>query len=97
MIDDVTLFGLKVLRQVAATGSFAAAASELGYTQSAVSRQMAALEAAVGEQLFERERRGVRLTPAAEIVLSGATRALAELETTGQQLAGLRDRAAGRW
>ena len=96
MIDKVTLLGLRVLREVAATGSFAAAATELGYTQSAVSRQMAALETAVGEQLFRRGRRGVVLTPAAQIVLSGAGRALAELEATEQQLAGLRDRAAGR-
>ncbi|MBO1753889.1 LysR family transcriptional regulator [Allobranchiibius sp. CTAmp26] len=95
-MENVTLLGLRVLRQVAVTGSFAAAAAELGYTQSAVSRQMAALESAVGEQLFERGRRGVTLTPAAEIVLSGAGRALVELETAGQQLAGLRDRVGGR-
>ena len=95
-MENVTLLGLRVLRQVAAGGSFAAAAAELGYTQSAVSRQMAALESAVGEQLFERGRRGVTLTPAAQIVLSGAGRALVELETTGQQLAGLRDRVGGR-
>ncbi|NYJ76006.1 LysR family transcriptional regulator [Allobranchiibius huperziae] len=96
VMETVTLLGLRILRQVAVTGSFAAAAVELGYTQSAVSRQMAALESAVGEQLFERGRRGVTLTPAAQIVLSGAGRALAELETTGQQLAGLRDRVGGR-
>ena len=96
VIENVTLLELRMLRQVAADGSFATAASELGYTQSAVSRQMAALERAVGETLFERGRRGVVLTPAAEIVLRGAGRALAELETTTQQLAGLRDRVAGR-
>ena len=85
-----------MLQQVSIDGSFAAAATELGYTQSAVSRQMAALENAVGEILFERGRRGVLLTPAAQILLRGGGRALAELETAAQQLAGLRDRIAGR-
>ena len=92
----MTLLGLRVLRQVSIDGSFAAAAHELSYTQSAVSRQMATLESAVGETLFERGRRGVVLTPAATILLRGAERALAELESTAQQLAGLRDRVAGR-
>ena len=96
MIENVTLLGLRMLYQVSVDGSFAAAANELGYTQSAVSRQMAALESAVGETLFERGRRGVLLTPAAQILLRGGGRALAELETTAQQLAGLRDRIAGR-
>ncbi|HYO36770.1 MAG TPA: LysR substrate-binding domain-containing protein [Geodermatophilus sp.] len=96
MIGDATVLGLRVIRQVAASGSFAAAAVELGYTQSAVSRQVAALEHAVGERLFLRGRRGVVLTPAGEVVLRGAGRALAELDTTEQQLAGLRDRVAGR-
>jgi DNA-binding transcriptional LysR family regulator len=96
VIDDVTLLGLRVLREVAGTGSFSAAAVELGYTQSAVSRQMRALETAVGEPLFERGRRGVELTPAGRLVLAGAGRVLTELETTTAQLAGRRDRLAGR-
>ncbi len=47
------------------TGSFAAAGRELGYTASAVSQQMSALERSLGLQLFEREVRRVRPTPAA--------------------------------
>ncbi|SHH09426.1 LysR family transcriptional regulator [Geodermatophilus nigrescens] len=96
MTGEVTVLGLRVIRQVAASGSFAAAAVELGYTQSAVSRQIAALESAVGERLFTRGRRGVQLTAAGEVVLRGAGRALAELDATGQQLARLHDRLAGR-
>ncbi|MGU3292827.1 LysR family transcriptional regulator [Williamsia sp. M5A3_1d] len=95
-MDDVTLIGLRVLRQVAATGSFSGAALELDYTQSAVSRQMRVLEAAVGEPLFDRGRRGVTPTPAGRIVLATAGRVVAELEAADNQLAGRRDRLAGR-
>ena len=45
-------------------GSFSAAAHSLGYTQSAVSRQVAALEAVAGRRLFDRSRHGVTLTAA---------------------------------
>jgi molybdate transport repressor ModE-like protein len=56
---------LVALERVAATGSFSRAAKELGYTQSAVSGQISALERAVGARLLERVRgsRTVRLTP----------------------------------
>ena len=55
---------LRVLREVAARGSFSAAAEALAYTQSAVSQQMAALEREAGTTLVERNARGVRLTDA---------------------------------
>ena len=44
MIRDFSPTGLRVLREVAQVGSFSAAARALGYSQSAVSRQVAALE-----------------------------------------------------
>ena len=59
---DFSPTGLRVLREVAQAGSFSAAARALGYTQSAVSRQVAALEAVAGRRLFERSRDGVALT-----------------------------------
>lgn len=88
--------GLKVLIEVARRGSFTAAAEALGYTQSAISRQIGALESAAGSPLFERQARGVRATPAGEVLLRHAERVAAQLEAAGLELAGLRDRLAGR-
>ena len=95
-INDVTIAALRMLRVVAQTGSFAAAGEDLGYSQSAVSRQIAALEKATGETLFERGRRGVILTAAGEVLLGTATRVVNELDGAQQQLGGLRDQVAGR-
>ncbi|MBE1495826.1 DNA-binding transcriptional LysR family regulator [Amycolatopsis lexingtonensis] len=93
---EVTLTGLRVIREVAATGSFTAAAASLGYTQSAISRQIAMMEAAAGTALFERHARGVRPSPAGALLARHATTALAVVDTAEQELAGLRDRLAGR-
>ena len=53
---------LRVFEVAARLESFTAAASELGVTQSAVSRQIATLESFLHKKLFTRERHGVRLT-----------------------------------
>src|SRR4029453_6351407 len=78
---------LRVLREVAAHGSFSAAADALAYTQSAVSQQIAALERETGNKLVERGARGVRLPDAGralvehpEAILSRLNDAEAELE-----------------
>lgn len=84
---DWSSTSLRVLRAVAEHGSFTAAAAALGYTQSAVSRQMATLEHAVGEQLFDRGASGVQLTPAGRILLRGASTALDELDRTQHAIA----------
>ncbi|MFF9847766.1 LysR family transcriptional regulator [Streptomyces litmocidini] len=57
---------------VARAGSFTAAAHDLGYTQSAVSRQVQSLEEEMGAELFERLPRGVRLTEAGRVLLPHA-------------------------
>ena len=88
MALDFSPTGLRVLREIAQTGSFSAAAASLGYTQSAVSRQVAALEAAAGRRLFDRARNGVTLTPAGARLLTSAVRVLDELDSARRELAG---------
>jgi DNA-binding transcriptional LysR family regulator len=73
---------LQAVLAVAELGSFRRAATALGYTQSALSHQVSALEAALGQSLFDRPggRAAVRLTPAGEAVCRRARRALSEVE-----------------
>jgi len=77
---DLSVTGMRVFREVAERGSFTAAAAALGYTQSAVSRQVAALESALGEPVFRRHRSGVQLTPVGRAVLRHTTVALDEID-----------------
>ncbi|MDX3215159.1 LysR family transcriptional regulator [Streptomyces sp. ME02-6991-2B] len=95
-MPELTLTGLRVALEVAQRGSFTAAAEALGYTQSAVSRQIIATEAAVGAPLFERQARGVRPTQSGEALVRHARHMLAHLEAAELEIAGLRDRIAGR-
>ncbi len=88
MAGDFSLTGLRVLREVAQAGSFSAAADSLGYTQSAVSRQVAALEGIGGRRLFDRGRQGVTLTPAGARLLPRAIRVLDELDAALREVAG---------
>jgi DNA-binding transcriptional LysR family regulator len=87
---------LEVLCEVARHGSFTAAARSIGYTQSAVSRQIAALESKAGSPLFERLPRGVRPTPAGRVLVEHATVVLARLRSAGEELDALR-RLQGGW
>ncbi|HZB75746.1 MAG TPA: LysR family transcriptional regulator, partial [Solirubrobacteraceae bacterium] len=84
---------MRVLREVAARGSFSAAAEALSFTQSAVSQQIAALEREAGATLVERSARGVRLTDAGQAVVRHADAILAKLseaEAELEAIAGLR-------
>lgn len=84
---------LRVLREVAAKGSFSAAAESLSYTQSAVSQQIAALEREAGTTLVERSARGIRLTDAGRALVdhSGAIlERLSAAEAELEAIAGLR-------
>jgi len=85
---DPSMIGLRVLREVAERGSFTSAAAALGYTQSAVSRQVAALEGQAHAQLFERRPDGVRLTPAGRLLLRHAAVVLDEIDAAARELDG---------
>ncbi|MFB6846859.1 LysR family transcriptional regulator [Streptomyces sp. NPDC056373] len=85
---DISSTGLRVLRQIAESGSFTAAATRLGYTQSAVSRQAASLERSAGTALFERRPDGVRLTPAGLTLLRHARTILDCLTAAERDLTG---------
>ncbi|MGX4692001.1 LysR family transcriptional regulator [Streptomyces sp. JNUCC 63] len=77
-------------------GSLSAAAGELGYTQSAVSRQIAGLERELGVLLVQRHVRGVRPTPAGEVFRHHAMAALDEADRAVRAVRELRDGAPGR-
>jgi DNA-binding transcriptional LysR family regulator len=77
---------LRVLREVATRGSFAAAAEALAFTPSAVSQQVAALERETGTRLVERGVRPVRLTEAGRALVGHAEAVLARLEEAQQEL-----------
>ena len=87
---------MKVLKEVAAQGSFSAAAEALSFTQSAVSQQVAALERESGAKLVERRSRGIRLTPAGEALVSHADAILARLDDAEQELAAIAGLKGGR-
>src|ERR687895_2945741 len=70
---------LRAFALVLDLGSISAAASVLGYTQSAVSQQLAALEREVGTPLVERSRRPLRATRAGALLRPHAERVLAAL------------------
>jgi len=92
----VDLAWLVVFREVAARGSLTAAAQALGYTQPAVSRQLAALENAAGGRLFDRLPRGVRLTEEGRCMLAHAEAILDRMRTAQHDLEALRNLDAGR-
>lgn len=83
---------LKVLCEVSRQGSFSAAAASLGYTQPAVSRQIATLEAEVGAVLVRRVPLGAVMTDAGRLLVQRGEAILARLddaETELRALAGL--------
>jgi molybdate transport repressor ModE-like protein len=87
---------MKVLREVAACGSFSAAAEALNFTQSAVSQHVAALERETGAQLVERLSRGVRLTEAGSVLVEHADAIIARLESAEEDLANIAGLRGGR-
>ncbi len=87
---------LKVLREVGYRGSLSAAAEALSYSQSAVSQQVAALEAETGVALLERHPRGVSLTAAGQTLVGHAEAIIARLEAADAALAEIAGLRGGR-
>ena len=73
------LNALVIFETAAQMGSFSRAGSELGLTQSAVSRQIGKLEAYIGSKLFIRATYGVRLTPMGETYAADIGKLLGEV------------------
>ncbi|HEX5993967.1 MAG TPA: LysR family transcriptional regulator [Jiangellales bacterium] len=87
---------LEVFRTVARVGSITRAAEVLGYTQSAVSRQIVALEAETGVTLLDRLPRGIDLTEAGRSLLEHAEVIVERLATARRDLEALRQLDAGQ-
>jgi DNA-binding transcriptional LysR family regulator len=88
---------LAALRAVAEEGSFGAAALKLGYAQSAISQQVAALERYVGHRLFDRPGgpRPVTLTRAGELLLGHAESIMTRLSAARIDLGSLDSEEVG--
>jgi DNA-binding transcriptional LysR family regulator len=97
-LRDLELRHLAALDAVATEGTFGRAAVRLGYTQSAVSQQIAALERLVGGALFDRPGgpRPVELTPLGKLVLGHARDVIARVEATGDAVARFLSGEVGR-
>src|SRR6266851_2803331 len=87
---------LRVLKEVAYRGSVSGAADALSYTQSAVSQQIAALEAETGMALLERHPRGVSLTAAGQTLVAHAEGILARLDAAEAALSSIAGLRGGR-
>src|SRR3954447_25931703 len=97
-LPELDLRMLVALRAVAEHRSFGRAAARLGYTQSAISQQIAALERVVGEPVFDRPGgpKPVVLTRAGELLLAHAEVVLDRVREAEADLASYRSGRLGR-
>ncbi len=73
---------LEIIRAIAESGSFTAAGEKLHVSQSAISRQILLLEEELGEPVFHRIGRRIRITPAGESLLQLSNRVFQDLQET---------------
>lgn len=96
-VTDLSTVWLRAFLEVARLGSFTSAARALGWTQSAVSRQISSLESALGgAPLFDRLHRGVRVTEAGRVLVPHAEAVVDRLHRAGREIAALRELTGGR-
>jgi len=86
---------LKVFHAAAEAGSFTHAGEQLGLSQSAVSRQVSALETELSVSLFHRHARGLILTEQGELLHRTAHEVFMKLEAVRAKLTDTRDRPNG--
>lgn len=86
---------LRLLQEIARTGSLSGAALELGFSQPAVSYQLRTLEREVGTVLVVRNGRATRLTPAGEALAVHADSILSSIQTAERSLADIVGTQAG--
>lgn len=94
-IVELTLTQLRMFIAVAEAGSLRAAARRLSIAQSGVTQQLRKLETNVGGPLFERDVRGVRLTPIGERLRVRADLIIGECEKTEAEMRQLRGELVG--
>jgi DNA-binding transcriptional LysR family regulator len=87
---------LQALREVAALGSFSAAAESLGYSQPAISQQITTLERETGTTLVKRGARGIRLTDAGRALVEHSDGILARVAAAEQELEAIAGLRGGR-
>src|ERR671923_585062 len=77
---------LRVIDAVARHGSVTAAAKELHYSQPSVTHHLARLEAETGAKLLQRVGRGIRLTPAGQLLADRAAEILGRVDAAAAEL-----------
>jgi DNA-binding transcriptional LysR family regulator len=82
MLTRMDLRQLEIIRAIADTGSFTAAGEKLRVSQSAISRQILLLEEELGEAVFHRIGRRIRITPAGESLLQLSHRVFQDVQDT---------------
>ncbi|HSS58112.1 MAG TPA: LysR family transcriptional regulator [Solirubrobacteraceae bacterium] len=91
---DVTR--LRVIDAVARHGSVTAAARDLHYSQPSVTHHLARLEAETGAQLLQRVGRGIRLTPAGQLLADRAAEIIGRIDAADAELSAHVGLTAGR-
>ncbi len=86
---------LRIFHAVASAGSFTHAGQSLGLSQSAVSRQISALEEEISTPLFQRHARGLTLTDEGELLFTAVTDVLGRLAAAEEALKNVHDAPRG--
>ena len=86
---------LRIFHAVASAGSFTHAGQTLGLSQSAVSRQISALEEEISTPLFQRHARGLTMTDEGELLFTAVTDVLGRLAAAEEALKNVHDAPRG--